>query len=215
MSYLKAIGIEAAIKGFVIFLAYGFLTTIYIHFRHGLDADLPESVVATLEGPISIYTFGWLALVGLMGLFFSTEFGTKACNFETNNPKWVFFFSLPICEAAIALGVVIGATLWGVAIASHPLFLLGLTQVKIFPMFYALGVFMFFITYPVAYFTVALLDSENRIKNQLNVAGLVYLCITAIVFYIGSPISDIIVIGVLMSVFIAVFFILQKWVIKP
>lgn len=215
MNFLKAIGVLAAIKGFIIFLAYGFLTTIYIHFQHGLDADLPESVVATLEGPISIYTFGWLAFIGLIGLFISTNVGTKECYFETNNPKWVFFFSLPICEAAIALGVVIGATLWGIAIASHPLYLLGLTQVKIYPMFYALGIFMFFITYPVAYFTIALLDSKNKIKKQLNAAGLAYLCLTAIVFYVGLPVSNIVTIGVLMSTLIIAFFILKKWVINP
>lgn len=214
MNFLKAIGIEAAIKGFIIFLAYGFLTTLYIHFRHGLDADLPKSVVATLEGPISIYTFGWLALVGLIGLFISTKFGTKQCNFETKKPGWVFFFSLPICEAAIALGVVIGATLLGVALASQPLYALGLTQVKIYPMFYALGVFMFFITYPVAYFTIALLDSANLINKQLDAAGIVYFVLTAFVFYIGLPLSGIIIIGILMSAFIAAFYAIQKWVIK-
>tara|TARA_R110002167_G_scaffold177344_1_gene377131 strand:+ start:55 stop:702 length:648 start_codon:yes stop_codon:yes gene_type:complete len=215
MNYLKAIGINAAIKGFAIFLAYGFFTTIYIHCRHGLDADLPKSVVATLEGPISIYTFGWLALVGLIGLFISTKVGTKECDFETNKPKCVFFFSLPICEAAIALGVVIGATLWGVAIASHILYLFDSTQVKIFPMFYALGVFMFFITYPVAYFTVALLDSSNKIKKQLDAAGLFYLGLTALVLYIGLPLSDIIIIGIVMSACIIFFYVCQKWVIKP
>lgn len=214
MNILKSIGVEAVIKGFVIFLVYGLLTTIYIHFRHGLDAELPGSVFATLEGPISIYTFGWLTLFGLIGLFFSTKWGTKECDFETNRPRWVFYFSLPICEAAIALGVVIGATLLGVAIASHPLYVLGFTQVKIYPMFYTLAAFMFFITYPVAYLTVAMLDSSNTMKNQLNAFGLVYLLLTVIVGYIGLQIAGMFTIGVIMSTFMISFYIFQNRVIK-
>ena len=162
MEILKSIGISSALKGFLIFFIYGFLTTLVIRCLYGLESDLPDAVIATLEGPISIYTFGWLALFGLISLATVTKFGKKECNFKDNKPKRVFYFALPICEAAIALGIVIGASLLGVAICSHLLFLLCLTNIVLYPVFYEVSVFMFAITYPVAYFTIALIDKIGR-----------------------------------------------------
>ena len=210
MSFLKAIGIEAAVKGFIIFFVYGFLTTIFIHFYYGLDVGLPESVVATLQGPISIYTFGWLSLVGLVTLVFATKFGTTNIDIENKKPNRNFKFSLPICEAAITLGVVIGATLLGVALASHPIYLLGWTQVKIYPMFYGLAIFMFFTTFPVAYFAIVLLDSKNKIKGALDLSILSYIAITGIVFFIELPLDDVTGIGVGMSLLMTVSYIFNN-----
>jgi len=65
LKYLEVMGSESLIKGFFVFLLYGIATTIYIYFAHGLDGDLPDAVKMTLEGPLSIYTFGWLTVIGL------------------------------------------------------------------------------------------------------------------------------------------------------
>lgn len=214
MNLLKAIGLSAALKGFIIFISYGFITTIYIHFRHGLDADLPESVIATLEGPLSIYTFGWLALVGIISLFITTGFGAKECDFVSKKPKLVFYFSLPICEAAMALGVVIGATLLGIAIASNFLYFIGSTQIEIYPVYYALSVFAFFVTFPVAYFSLSLLDAGKKIKNKLDFAGFSFFIISIAFLYVNLPIANFAFIGIGVSVLILLFKVAQGFKAK-
>jgi len=215
VNFLKAIGIDAALKGFIIFFAYGFITTSYIHFRYGFEQNIPESVVATIEGPLSIYTFCWLALVGIALLFWSTNIGRTVCDFENSKPKCVFYFSLPICEAAIALGVVIGATLLGVAASASTLYFIGLTDVNLHSMFFGLALFMLLITYPVIYFTISLIDSEDIVKNKLNITALIYIFISALVLFQVPSNTSSVEIGVVMSSLIITFFILRKWVIKP
>ncbi|MBB5186640.1 Flp pilus assembly pilin Flp [Zhongshania antarctica] len=190
MDVLKSVGIVAAFKGFLIFLLYGFITTAVIAGAYGLESDLPKSVVATLEGPISIYTFGWLSIVGLVLLAIVTKLGKKDCDFIINRPKRIFWVALPICEAAIALGIVIGGTLLGVAISSHILIAATLTSTKIYPQFYALAAFMFLITYPVGYFTIALIDTKKTVFFWLNVSALVYAAFIVATLYFTLPVKD-------------------------
>lgn len=189
MEVLKSVGIIAAFKGFLIFLLYGFFTTAVIAGVYGLESDLPKSVMATLEGPISIYTFGWLSIVGLILLAIVTKCGKKECDFNINRPKRIFWVALPICESAIALGIVIGGTLLGVAICSHILMAASLTSTKLYPQFYALAAFMFLITYPVAYFTIALIDTKKTVFFWLNFSAVVYAAFIAATFYFTLPVK--------------------------
>lgn len=197
MEVLKSVGINTALKGLIIFLGYGFLTTIFIAFFYGLDSDLPDAVIATLEGPISIYTFGWLSLFGLLSLVIATKFGKRVCNFNTNRPKIVFWFALPICEAAIAIGVVIGGTLLGVALCAHLLFSLSWVDIELHPKLYGISAFMFLITYPVAYFTLALIDTEKTIYFWLNATAILYTLFVVVLFCFTLPIKDATTVGVL------------------
>ncbi|GAB3466875.1 hypothetical protein GCM10027398_13520 [Azotobacter salinestris] len=183
MEIIKSVGISAAFNGFIIFFVYGLLTTLAIGAFYGLDSELPNEMVATLEGPISIYTFGWLALFGLIALAAVTRFGKIECNFNINRPKRVFYFALPVCEAAIALGVVIGGTLLGVAVCAHLLFACSFTSVAIYPQFYGLSAFMFLITYPVAYFTIALIDTNKTTFFWINATAIIYTVFIASTFY--------------------------------
>lgn len=195
MEVLRRVGISAAFKGFIIFFVYGFLTTMAIGIFYGLDSELPKAMVATLEGPISIYTFGWLALFGLIALASVTKFGKIECDFKANRPKRVFYFALPVCEAAIALGVVIGGTLLGVAICAHLLFTCSFTNVAIYPQFYGLSAFMFLITYPVAYFAIALTDTNKTTFFWINATAIIYTLFIASTFYFTLPVKDAIVVG--------------------
>jgi hypothetical protein len=213
MHLLKAISIDAAVKGFVIFMFYGILTTIYINIAYDLDADLPDAVTATLSGPISIYTFSWLALVGLLGLAATTKAGAIECDFEKKRPLGVFYFSLPICEAAIALGIVIGATLLGVALAAHMLYLVDFTKVSIYQDFYALATFMFFITFPVAYFSIIFLDHQKHMERILNTLAVLYLIATIAALSFGLELKEVIQIGVVMSMLMVIQFAVRKF--KP
>lgn len=210
MHLLKEIGIHAAAKGFVIFIFYGILTTIYINVAYGLDADLPDAVTATLTGPISIYTFSWLAVVGMLGLAATTKVGVIECDFEKKRPLGVFYFSLPICEAAIALGIVIGATLLGVALAAHMLYLAEFTEISIYQDFYALATFMFFITFPVAYFSIIFLDHQKNMERFLNILAVLYLIATVAALSFGLELKEVIQIGIVMSMLIVMQFAARK-----
>lgn len=205
MEVLKSVGIVTAFKGFLIFLLYGFITTAIIAGLYGLEADLPKSVLATLEGPISIYTFGWLSVVGLFLLAIVTKFGKRECDFNINRPKMIFWVALPICEAAVALGIVIGGTLLGVAICSHILMAASLTSTKLYPQFYALAAFMFLITYPVAYFTIALIDTKKTVFLWLNISALVYASFIAATFYFTLPVKDASIAGLQAVILILVY----------
>lgn len=196
MEVLRIVGIIAAVKGFIIFLVYGFLTTGVIGIFYSLDSELPDAIKATLEGPLSIYTFGWLALFGLIALAAVTKLGKVECNFETRKPWRVFYFALPVCEAAIALGVVIGGTLLGVAMCSHLLFTWSYTNVVIYPQFYGLSAFMFLVTYPVAYFTIALIDTKKTTFFWINVTAIIYALFVALTLYFKLPVENSTVVGV-------------------
>jgi len=203
MEVLRSIGIITALKGFLIFLLYGFFTTAAIAGLYGLESDLPESVIATLEGPLSIYTFGWLSIVGLISLAIATKLGKKECDFNISRPKRVFWVALPVCEAAIALGVVIGGTLLGVAICSHILTEASLTSTKLYPQFYALSAFILLVTYPVAYFTIALIDTKKTVFLWLNLSAVVYAAFIAATFYFTLPVKDASIAGLQAVIMIA------------
>lgn len=211
IKYLQLIGMEGIVKGFFVFLIYGIATTIYIHLAHGLESDLPNEVKLTLEGPLSIYTFGWLSLAGLAFLLILSKGGTLPCNIESKRPKRVFWVALPFCEAAIALGIVIGATLLGVAISAQFLSIWSDAANEIYPTFYGLAVFFAFITYPVIYFTLAVLDTSKTIEIQLNIAAAIYVLAVGILMYLGLPLSDVIEIGILSGAVIIFFAIYNKF----
>lgn len=183
MEVLKSIGIIAAFKGFVIFLLYGFITTLVIASVYGLESDLPDSVGATIGGPISILTFGWLSGVSLTILAVVTKLGKMDCDFNSNKPRRIFWIALPICEAAIALGFVIGGTLLGIAICTNILMAASLTSMKLYPQFYSSAAFMFLITYPVAYFTIALIDTKKTVFFWLNFSVAFYALFVSSTFY--------------------------------
>ncbi len=200
MKILNSIGITAAFKGFVIFLVYGVLTTLYVAIKYGFDTDLPASTLSALEGPLSIITFGWLAFVGSALLMFTTMLGTKPSNLETNRPKRVFWLSLPICEAAIALGVVIGATLFGMALASHILFMIDFSPSEIHILFYSLASAMFVLTYPVAFITIACLDDKGEFLKQLSSTLIFYIFLILSNQNITHPVENIGTAGITMLV---------------
>jgi hypothetical protein len=204
MEVLRCIGITTALKGFLIFVLYGIFTTLAIAGLYGLESDLPRSVMKTLEGPLSIYTFGWLSLVGLISLAIATKLGKKECDFNINRPKRVFWVALPLCEAAISLGVVIGGTLLGIAICSHMLTTVSLTSTKQYTQFYALSAFMLLITYPVAYFTIALIDTKKTVFVWLNLSAVVYAAFIAATFYYTLPIKGASVVGLQAVIMIAI-----------
>jgi hypothetical protein len=161
--------------------------------------------MATLEGPISIYTFGWLSLFGLLSLVIVTKLGKRECDFNTNRPKSVFWFALPICEAAIALGIVIGGTLLGVALCAHLLFTLSLVDTVLHLKFYRISAFMFLITYPVAYFTLALIDREKTIYFWLNATAIIYTLFVVTLFYFNLSIKDTTALGIIAVAVIMVY----------
>lgn len=214
-SYLKAIGIDTIVKITWIFLLYGFLTTLYIHFTYGLNSELPIEVSATLENPISMYTFGWLGFLGLTFHLFATNFGKLECNLETRRPRRVFWFSLPLCEAAISLGVVICATLLGIAFAVDLVSAPGSETDKTATLFYMLFMVSIFFNYPIAYFTMLFMDSQNIIKTQLNIMGSVYIISMSYVLYIGLPFKQIIEIAAIFSVLMVIYYFIRKFIIKP
>ena len=190
MEVLRRVGVVAALKGFVIFFVYGFLTIAAIWGFYGLESDLPDAVVATLEGPISIYTFGWLAFFGLVALAFVTKLGGVECDFNVNRPKMVFYFALPVCEAAIALGVVIGGALLGMAVCSQFLFACSFTDVDMYSQIYGLSALMFVVTYPVVYFTVVFVDAKKTIFFWMNATVIIYIFFIASTFYFTLPVKD-------------------------
>lgn len=202
---LKSIGIRTAMENLIIYLFYGFFATTFIAVFYGLESDLPDVVVATLEGPISIYTFGWLSLFGLLSLAAVTKLGSQPCSFDTRTPKSVFFFALPICEAAITLGIVIGGTLLGIAICSHLFFKLSVVDISIYPQFYALSAIIFLITYPVIYFTIAFIDTKRSIYFWLNGTATLYLFFVVALFYYTLPIKNAEAVGALAIILIIVY----------
>lgn len=196
-NYLKAIGIEGIIKGSIVFFLYGFFVLLFIHCVYGLEGELPDAVNDTFSGPLSIYTFSILALVGLVWLFLVTTFWPKKLDLEISRPKRIFWFPLPICEAAIAMGVIIGMCLLGVSSMGWILFSLELTNVNIHTMFFVLSVAMFLFTFPVIYFTLLMLDIDNKISTQLNIGVVFYSVIVAVLMFVGLPRKDLILSGVL------------------
>ncbi|MCL7931538.1 hypothetical protein [Halomonas llamarensis] len=201
MEILRSVGIISALKAFFVFFVYGVSIILFIKIFYGLDADLPDAVIATLEGPISLYTFLWLSIFGLIALFFATKYGSRHCDFYNSRPKRVFWFSLPICEAAIALGVVICGTFLGVAFCSHALFKLSLTDVLFYSQFYGLAAVMLIITFPVVYFTISLVDSGKAIYFW-NSGGLFFYFLFVIYsyFYINLPVDHVSIVGMQASV---------------
>lgn len=205
LKYLEVIGAESLIKGFLVFLLYGISITTYINVAHGLDSELPETVIMTLEGPLSIYTFGWLTFVGLLLLSALSKCGRVECNIENKKPFRIFWVALPFCEAAIALGVVIGATLLGIALSAHFISMWNEAADKIYPMFYALSVFFVFVTYPVVYFTILTVSTEKKVERQLNWTVAAYVVLVGLILFIGLPVRDIVEIGVSFGALMLVF----------
>jgi len=71
--------------------------------------------------------------------------------------------------------------------------------------FYTLAALMFFITFPIAYFTVVLLDSENKVEKGLDISAIAYLLLTVIAAYNRFPIQDIVHIAITASGFMVTF----------
>lgn len=205
MEFLKQIGFSAIIKGFIIFSFYGIFTVGYIHFAHGLDAELPKGVMATLEGPISLYTFCWLALVGLILLLLVTKFGFSHIDIESRTPKLAFYLAIPICESAIALGVVIGATFLGIALGAHFLSAINCTDIILYPVFYTMAWAMFVVTYPVCMLVIYILVQKKTVRRNLNIATALYIFGVVLFLYIGLPWQSVVELGVMMAALIGVY----------
>ncbi|MBY7662516.1 hypothetical protein JFJ08_17655 [Vibrio atlanticus] len=214
MDFLKQIGISSIVKGFVIFSCYGFFTVIYIHIAHGLDASLPNGVMSTLEGPISLYTFGWLALVGLALLMIMTKLGFSDIDMENKRPKRVFYIAVPICESAIALGVVIGATFLGIALGAHFLYRASFTSITLYPVFYTFAWAMFIFTYPVCMFVLYILDTKNKVRRYLNIASTLYIISNFSFLYVGLPLTSVVETGVIFSFLILAYLVIHYHVGK-
>lgn len=207
MEILKSIGISSAIKGFLIFLVYGFITIAIISIFYGLESDLPVAAIATIEGPISLYTFGWLSFIGLLALSWATSLGKRQCYFELNKPRRVFYFALPICQAAIELGVVIGGSILGIALCLHILFLISLLKDPIYISFYGLFASTLVTVYPVIYFTISLIDEKKTTFFWLNVTALIYIIFICFLFkYNNFLIEKTTTVGVNLSIFIILWF---------
>lgn len=190
MELLRNLGIIAVFKSLIIFFLYGFLTALVIAVFYGLDSELPDAMLSTLDGPISVYTFGWLALFGLAALAVVTKLGSVECDLVIQRPKRVFCFALPVCEAAISLGVITGGTLLGIAVCTHLLFACSFTDVTIYPQAYGLSACIFLLTYPVAYFTIALIDTKKIIFLWVTVTAIIYVLFVVSTFYFTLPVEN-------------------------
>jgi len=203
--YLRVIGLSSLVKGFGVFFVYGLLLTLYIEIAHGLENDVPESVGSLLDGPLSLHLFGALALFGLVSLFLITRFNTKAIDIEKHRPKRIFWFALPVCECAIALGVVIVAFLFGAATAAATLYFIGSTAVDIYIKLLGLSLAMLIYTLPIMYFTLLMLDTEDKIKKYLDICAGVYFLVVVVLLIIGLPSSDLIDVGISFSLLMLAF----------
>jgi hypothetical protein len=212
--YLRAIGLSSLVKGFVVFFVYGFLLTLYIEFVHGLESDVPDSVSSLLNGPLSLHLFGALALFGLSFFFIVTKFFPKEVDLENHRPKRIYWFALPVCECAIALGIVIVGFLFGSAIAAAGVFFTDFTSVDVYKMLFALSFAMLLYTLPIMYFTLLMLDTEGRIKTYLDVSAGLYFITVVVLLIIGLPASDLFEIGILLSLFMLVLRIYHKPLVK-
>ncbi|MDD3576325.1 MAG: hypothetical protein PHT38_05500 [Halothiobacillus sp.] len=179
-----------------------------------LHAVLHLAASSTLDGPLSLYTFGWLTLVGLILLLSTSNFGRTRCDIEKKRPIRVFYFALPVCEAAIALGVVIGATLLGIAIASDMIASPGAELDKVSALFFGLSTYSFMLTYPVVYFSLSVIDSDRRIEKPLNISVAVYSLFVLYLFVAGSSFPSSIGIGVLGVTVISVYWALKRYVLE-
>ena len=195
MNYLNSIGLSGLIKAFFVFFFYGLLLILYINIFYGLDSDLPDEIVKIMNGPISLYTFSLLTLIGLSWLFFVTTWWFKPLDFNAQRPKRIFWFPLPICEAAITLGIVIGSMFAGMSLMGGLLFYFDLTEVNIHTPFFGLFIMMILFTFPVIYLALAMLDKRDEIKLQLDVAMMIYIVITASLLVIGLPKAELTKIG--------------------
>lgn len=207
--YLRAIGIKSIIKSIWIFFFYGIFSTIIIDLIHGLEFEFTPGIKATIEGPLSLYTFGWLAISGIIFLSIFSKLGRKKCNFDKKAPKSIFYFCLPICEAAIILGFAIGSALLGIAIGADIVSAHNTDIDKAANLFYVGSLFTFTLTIPIAYFTIFLIDSEDRFKKKLNFIGIGYLVYVVLIISFGLPFKDTIEIGLLSSVLMVIFNVLK------
>jgi hypothetical protein len=212
--YLRAIGLSSLVKGFGVFFVYGFLLTIYIEIAHGLENDVSESVSSLLDGPLSFHLFGALALFGLVTFFLVTTLFPKEVDLESNRPKRIYWFALPVCECAIAVGVVIVAFLFGAAIAAAGLFYTGLTSIDVYKMLLALSFAMLLYTLPIMYFTLLMLDTERKIKTYLDISAGIYFLTVVTLLISGLPEPDLFVIGIALSLLMLAFRLLHKPLVK-
>lgn len=189
MELLNIVGIFRYLKSFIVFFFYGLIATLFIGLFYDLNAELPDVLIATLSGPISITMFGWLSLFGVASLALATNWGREECSSTPVRRIAVNWIALPVCETAITLGIVMSATLLGVACCSHSLYVLSLTDTVIHPQFYGLSVFMLLITYPVIYFTIALLDNKKFLYIALNASAFLYLILIITTFYFPLPVT--------------------------
>lgn len=197
----KLIGVKSLVKTLMVFTAYGFFTVLYIYIRYGFDKDLPTAVDGTFQGPMSFYTFGWLGLAGVISIIFSTKFGSVRCDIEKKLPRSFFYIALPICEAAISVGLVIGVTLLGGAFCSHMLSIIGMENSNIHPAFYSLSIFMFLVTFPIYYIAIVLLDYDNKKIIYQRVLGGGYLLVVVFLLYTGLPVIEVVQIGAFIAFF--------------
>ncbi|MDX7873328.1 hypothetical protein ACEUB3_18120 [Aeromonas caviae] len=201
MKLPRLIGFESLVKTLMVFTMYGFFTVLYIYIRYGFDKDLPTAVDGTFQGPMSFYTFGWLGLAGVLSIIFSTKFGSVRCDIEKKRPRMFFYFALPICEAAISVGLVIGVTLLGGALCSNMLSIIGMENSDIHPAFYSFSIFMFLVTFPIYYIAIVLLDFDNKKVIYQRALGGGYLLVIIFLLYTGLPVIEVVQIGAFIAFF--------------
>ena len=69
---------------------------------------------------------------------------------------------------------------------------------------------MFFITFPVAYFSIIFLDHQKNMERFLNILAVLYLIATVAALSFGLELKEVIQIGIVMSMLIVMQFAARK-----
>jgi hypothetical protein len=190
---LLAIGLVGFVKNFLIFTFYGFFITLYIDIFHGLKKELPESLEGALSGPISIYTFITTLVFSIIALLICSKVGKIECDFNNKRPKRIFYFSIPLCEASISVGVVICAALLGIAIALHLASLWDEQAKGLYASLYACSLFIALFIYPVILVIVSILDQKNKAIKQSLTFSVLYIAIIFLYAYYNMPLHNMVI----------------------
>lgn len=187
---LLALGLEGMIKNLLIFVIYGFFTALFITVMYGMKKDLPDSIEGVLTGPISYYTLIVILIASTCLLLITSRNGNIKCDFEKKRPKRMFYFSIPLCEASISIGVVMCGALLGIAIALNVASIWDDAAKEYYASVYALSLFSALSLYPFILLFVSILDQENKTLKQSATFNLIYVITIFLYSYYTLPLWD-------------------------